>query len=143
MESLSSKQLAIVDDLLGQIRQAILDLQQWNENITNADEWLSSPDGMKTLAANCMLLEAIGEGFKNIDERTHKQLLVSRPEIPWREVVAMRNHIAHGYFDINTDLVWDVIKNDLNPLLEATDFFLAHLYELIGSPARTENSHTA
>ena len=131
MESLSSKQLEIVNDLLGQIRQAILDLQQWNETITNADEWLSSPEGMKTLAANCMLLEAIGEGFRNIDERTHKQLLVSRPEIPWREVVGMRNHIAHGYFDINTDLVWDVIKNDLGSLLEATNFFLAHLYELI------------
>ena len=91
MESLSSKQLAIVNDLLGQIKRAILDLQQWNESIKNADEWLSSPDGMKTLAANCMLLEAIGEGFRNIDERTHKQLLVSRPEIPWREVIAMRN----------------------------------------------------
>lgn len=131
MESLSSKQLEIVRDLLGQIRQAILDLQQWNENIMNADEWLSSPDGMKTLAANCMLLEAIGEGFRNIDERTHKQLLISRPEIPWREVIAMRNHIAHGYFDINTDLVWDVVQNDLAPLLEATDFFIAHLYELV------------
>ena len=131
MESLSSKQLEIVRDLLGQIRQAILDLRQWNENIMNADEWLSSPDGMKTLAANCMLLEAIGEGFRNIDERTHKQLLISRPEIPWREVIAMRNHIAHGYFDINTDLVWDVVQNDLAPLLEATDFFIAHLYELV------------
>ena len=130
MESQSSKQLAIVNDLLGQIRRAILDLQQWNENIKDADEWLSSPDGMKTLAANCMLLEAIGEGFRNIDERTHKQLLISRPEIPWREVIGMRNHIAHGYFDINTDLVWDVIQNDLGSLLEATDFFIAHLYEL-------------
>ena len=76
MESLSSKQLGIVNDLLGQIRQAILYLQQWNENVKDADEWLSSPDGMKTLAANCMLLEAIGEGFRNIDERTQKQLLV-------------------------------------------------------------------
>lgn len=131
MVSLSSKQLGIVNDLLGQIRQAIHDLQQWNENIMNPDEWLSSPEGMKTLAANCMLLEAIGEGFRNIDERTHKQLLLSRPEIPWREVIGMRNHIAHGYFDINCDLVWDVIKNDITPLLEATDFFLAHIYELI------------
>ena len=76
-----------------------------------------------------MLLEAIGEGFRNIDERTHKQLLLSRPEIPWREVIGMRNHIVHGYFDINCDLVWDVIKNDIAPLLEATDFFI----ELINS----------
>ena len=131
MESLSSKQLAIVNDLLGQIKQAILDLQQWNKSIASADDWLSSAEGMKTLAANCMLLEAIGEGFRNIDERTHKQLLVSRPEIPWREVIGMRHHIAHGYFDINADLVWDVIQNDLCSLLEATDFFITHLYELI------------
>ena len=131
MESLSFKQLGIVDDLLQQIRRAIHDLQQWNEGISDADEWLSSAEGMKTLAANCMLIEAIGEGFRNIDERTHKQLLSSRPEIPWREVIGMRNHIAHGYFDINTDLVWDVIQNDLNPLLEATEYFIAHLYEII------------
>ena len=131
MVSLSYKQLQIVEDLLKQIRQAILDLQQWNEDTNSADDWLSSPDGMKTLAADCMLLEAIGEGFRNIDERTQKQLLPLRPEIPWREVIGMRNHIAHGYFDINADLVWDVVHNDLAPLREATDYFLAHLYELI------------
>ncbi|MBR1755256.1 MAG: DUF86 domain-containing protein [Bacteroidaceae bacterium] len=131
MESLSFKKLQIVEDLLQQIRKAILDLQQWNKDMQSADAWLSSAEGMKTLAANCMLLEAIGEGFRNIDDRTHQQLLPYRPEIPWREVIGMRNHIAHGYFDINSDLVWDVIKNDLAPLLEATDYLIAHLYELI------------
>lgn len=131
MVSLSFKQLQIIEDLLQQIRQAILDIQQWNEDADSVDNWLSSPDGMRTLAADCMLLEAIGEGFRNIDERTQKQLLPLRPEIPWREVIGMRNHIAHGYFDINADLVWDVVHNDLAPLLEATDYFLAHLYELI------------
>lgn len=86
---------------------------------------------MKTLAASCMLIEAIGEGFRKIDDKTSKQLLPSRPEIPWRNVVGMRNHLAHGYFDINTDLVFDVIQNDLSPLLEATEYFLTHLYELL------------
>ena len=131
MESVSYRQLEIVEDLLQQIRQAIHDLQKWNEGINSADDWLSSAEGMKTLAANCMLIEAIGEGFRNIDERTSKLLLPHRPEIPWREVIGMRNHIAHGYFDINSDLVFDVIQNDLSPLLEATDFFLNHLFELI------------
>ncbi|MBE6255725.1 MAG: DUF86 domain-containing protein [Prevotella sp.] len=131
MESLSFKNLQIIEDLLQQIRKAILDLQQWNKDLHSADAWLSSAEGMKTLAANCMLLEAIGEGFRNIDERTHKQLLPFRPEIPWREVIGMRNHIAHGYFDINSDLVWDVIQNDIAPLLEATEYLIAHLYELM------------
>lgn len=86
---------------------------------------------MKTLAANCMLIEAIGEGFKKIDERTNKQLLPLRSDIPWREVMGMRNHIAHGYFDINTDLVFDVVRNDLQPLLDATKYFISHIHELI------------
>jgi len=63
MELLSFRQLAIVDDLLRQIRKAILDLQEWNRDIQDADDWLTSSDGMKTLAASCMLIEAIGEGY--------------------------------------------------------------------------------
>ena len=43
--------------------------------------------------------------------------------------MGMRNHIAHGYFDINAELVWDVIKNDLQPLLQAVDFFTENLYD--------------
>jgi len=36
----------------------------------------------------------------------------------------MRNHIAHGYFDIDVDVVCLILQNDLNPLLEATDYLL-------------------
>jgi len=133
MASVSYRQIGVVEDLLRQIKSAILNLQSWNQDVQSADHWLSSADGMKTLAANCMLIEAIGEGFRNIDERTAGQLLPHRPEIPWREVIGMRNHIAHGYFDINADLVWDVIRNDLSPLLDATEYFLNHLYELVST----------
>ena len=86
MEYLSYKQLEIVEDLLQQIKGAILDVQKWNENVANADDWHSSPDGMKTLAASCMLIEAIGKGYRKIDEKTAKQLLPFRSEIPWRDV---------------------------------------------------------
>jgi len=78
-----------------------------------------------------MLIEAIGEGIKRIDERTRQQLLPHRPEIPWKAVKGMRDHIAHGYFDINTDLVWDVVKNDLPALRDAIDFFIKNLYALV------------
>ena len=80
MASLSYRQLQIVEDYLGQIHHAILDLKEWNKGIDSPDTWLMSADGMKTLAANCMLLEAIGEGFKKVDVLTKRQLLPSRPE---------------------------------------------------------------
>ncbi len=131
MESLSFQQMQVVEDQLQQISKAIHQLQEWNSEVTSADDWLLSPDGMKTLAANCMLIEAIGEGFKKIDERTQGLLLKHRNEIPWKQVVGMRNHIAHGYFDINTDFVWDVIKNDLQPLADAVSFFLENLYKIL------------
>ena len=110
--------------LLVQIRTAILQLKDWNSNIISSDDYYSSPDGMKNLAASCMLIEAIGEGIKQIDKITDGRLLVSRPEIPWKDVIGIRNHIAHGYFDIDGDMVLDVVKNDLDSLLEAINFFI-------------------
>jgi uncharacterized protein with HEPN domain len=121
----------IAEDQLEQIRDAIRQLQQWNASVKSMDDFLLSPDGMKTLAADCMLIEAIGEGVKKIDNLTNRQLFVHRPEIPWRQIKDMRNHIAHGYFDINTDFVWDVIQNDLQPLLEAIEYFIKNIYTLV------------
>jgi uncharacterized protein with HEPN domain len=128
---MSFQQLRIVEDLLKQIRDSIHNLELWNASLTDVDDLLTSPDGMKTLAADCMLIEAIGEGIKRIDERTNQQLLPLRPEIPWKAVKGMRDHIAHGYFDINTDFVWDVVKNDLPALRLAIDYFIENLYDLI------------
>ena len=128
---MSLQQLRVADDLLRQIRQSICNLEMWNEHLTDADDFLTSPEGMKTLAADCMLIEAIGEGIKRVDELTQHLLLPQRPEIPWKAVKGMRNHIAHGYFDINNELIWDVIKNDLPDLHNAIDFFIEHLYETI------------
>ena len=130
MESISLQQLQVVEDQLSQIKEAIGHLQEWNRELNSVDDLLTSPSGMKTLAADCMLIEAIGENVKRIDERTKGQLFAFRPEIPWKHVKGMRNFIAHGYFDINTDYVWDVIQNDLPPLQDAIDYLLKNLYEL-------------
>ena len=131
MESMSFRQLQVIEDQLKQIREAILNMQEWNKTISSADDFHLSPEGVKTLAADCMLIEAIGEGFKRIDNKTNNSLLPLRPEIPWKQVIGMRDHIAHGYFDINSEFVWDVIANDLQPLLEATDYFLSKLFEIL------------
>ena len=131
MESISLQQLRVVEDQLIHIKEAISLLQEWNRELRCVDDLLLSPSGMKTLAADCMLIEAIGENVKRIDEKTNGQLFVLRPEIPWNLVKGMRNHIARGYFDINTDYVWDVIQNDLLPLREAIDYLHNNLYELI------------
>lgn len=139
MESISFQQLRIVEDTLGQIQQAISNLEAWNASVSDVNDLLSSPSGMKTLAADCMLIEAIGEGVKRIDERTAGKLLSARPEVPWQAVKGMRNHIAHGYFDINADLVWDVVKNDLPELRSAIDYLKENIYDII--PIDEDGTH--
>lgn len=37
-------------------------------------------------------------------------------QIPWRNMRGMRNRIAHGYFDIDLDVVWDTVQTALPPL---------------------------
>lgn len=113
-----------VKGLLLQIRNAIMQLQEWNKDVISPNDYYCSPEGMKNLAASCMLIEAIGEGIKQIDKITNSELLTERPEIPWQDVIGIRNHIAHGYFDIDGDIVFDVVKNNLAPLLTAISYFI-------------------
>ena len=67
---------------LEQINTAINQLKEWNEDVDDADSFYLSSSGMQKLAANSMLIEAIGEGIKQIDEHSDGELLPERPEIP-------------------------------------------------------------
>jgi uncharacterized protein with HEPN domain len=124
MEFTSSNKKQRVLGIFEQIRTAIGQLKEWNVDVTQADDYYLSPDGMQKLAASCMLIEAIGEGIHQIDDITEGKLFPERPEIPWEDVIGIRNHIAHGYFDIDGEVVYGVIKQDLDPLLEAIEYFL-------------------
>ena len=124
MEFTSFNERNRVKNTFEQIRTAIGQLQEWNADVNSAEDYYQSSSGMQKLAANCMLIEAIGEGIKKIDNITRGALLPERPEIPWGDVIGIRNHIAHGYFDINGYLVFSTIKNDLDELKEAIEYFI-------------------
>ena len=125
MESEFSNSVAVAHETLLNIKRAILLLKEWNVDVTSTDEWVGSPIGMQKLAGNCMLIETIGESVKKIEKRMGMDFLNLRPEIPWREIMGMRNHIAHGYFDIDDSYVLSVIQNDLDPLLVAIESLIA------------------
>ena len=112
---------------LEQINTAINQLKEWNEDVESADDYYLSSSGMQKLAADCMLIEAIGEGIRKIDDLSDGELLQGRPEIPWKDVIGIRNHIAHGYFEIDAETVLSTIKNDLDALQEAIEYFLKTL----------------
>ena len=124
MEFTSSSKRDRVLGIFQQIENAIGQLKDWNANIETAEDYYLLPDGMQKLAASCMLIEAIGEGIHQIDSLTEGKLLPERPEIPWEDVVGIRNHIAHGYFDIDGEVVLMVVQQDLDPLMEAVNHFI-------------------
>lgn len=129
MESISLDKREVLLDILHQIKDSIENLEKWNYGITDMNQLLMSPSGMQALAGNCMTIMAIGEGFRKIDKITEGRFLPLRPEIPWRQVFGLRNRIAHGYFDIDVDIISEVINDDLQPLLDATLFLIDHLKE--------------
>lgn len=120
--SLDKRQRTI--SIFRQIETAINQLTEWNRHVKTVDDYYLSSDGMQKLAASCMLIEAIGESIRQIDKITDGKLLPNRLEIPWEDVIGIRNHIAHGYFDIDGDIVLSVIQTELQPLQDAVRYFL-------------------
>ena len=69
-------------------------------------------DQMLSLAL-VRLIEIIGEAANNISLSCQNNY----PPIPWREMIGMRNRIVHAYFEVDLDVVWQVIIDDLPRLL--------------------------
>ncbi|MDE6410496.1 MAG: DUF86 domain-containing protein [Muribaculaceae bacterium] len=98
------------------IEEAIQQLIEWNENVNSTDDFACSPTGMQLLAANAMLITAIGEGINTINSKLPSFLDSYFPEIQWHAIKGMRNRIVHGYFSLDAGIVFDVIKNDIPAL---------------------------
>ena len=70
----------------------------------------------RTQKAVVMSLVIIGEAAAKLMDR-HPQFVASQADLPWRSLRGMRNRIAHGYYDINLDVVWDTVQTALPDLL--------------------------
>ena len=75
----------------------------------------------KLALAIVRLLEIIGEAADNVSEDFCEQ----HPRIPWRKIAGTRNRLAHGYFDVDLDIVWQIIVAQLPPLI-------AQLEQIVG-----------
>ena len=59
------------------------------------------------------LLEIIGEAAKNVSVETCARY----PSIPWKEIGGTRDRLIHGYFDVDWNILWDILTVDLPPLV--------------------------
>lgn len=62
--------------------------------------------------ASIKLLEIVGEASNHISQATKD----SFPEIPWRQIIGLRNILVHEYFGVDLYTIWDIIQNSIQPL---------------------------
>lgn len=101
-------------DYLEHIRQATSDALGFVEGL-NKDEFA---EDKRTQQAVIMSLVIIGEAATKIMDH-YPEFTVENAHVPWRSMRGMRNRIAHGYFDINLDVVWETVQIALPALLNA------------------------
>ncbi len=113
--------MAKIDDLtrLKHIEQAAREAISFSESRSRED--LES-NRMLSLAL-VRLIEIIGEAANGISmDRQDKY-----SEIPWRRIVGMRNRLIHAYFEIDLDIVWQVVTNDLPLILTQVNHAISEL----------------
>lgn len=66
------------------------------------------------------LLEVLGEAASGLT----KELIEAHQDVRWRDIVAMRHRLIHGYHDINLDIVWNTARRDVPKLIEQLEGML-------------------
>jgi len=91
--------------ILKDILKEIDNISKFTEGI-NYENFVS--DEMRYYAT-IRCLELIGESIRQLSEEFKK----ANPEIEWRKIVDLRNILIHEYFEIEPEIIWDVIKNEI------------------------------
>jgi uncharacterized protein with HEPN domain len=98
-----------IRDMLDHAREAVTLLDGRSRDDLEHDRVLS--------LALVRLLEVVGEAVNRIPQKVQ----VEHPEIPWSEIIGMRNRLIHGYGSIDLDIVWQIVIADLPPLVNALE----------------------
>jgi uncharacterized protein with HEPN domain len=67
-------------------------------------------------------IEIIGEAANKVSQAARR----AHPQIPWQDVIGMRHHLIHVYFDIDLDILWDTVTKDLPPLIAGLEKTLSN-----------------
>jgi len=100
-----------LEDMAGSCRKILRFIDGMSMEEFVADE--------RTYDAVVRNIEIIGEAAKNVPEEAPTVL----PDIEWRKAAGMRDMLAHAYFGIDNDILWDVVCNKIPELLAAIDSF--------------------
>jgi uncharacterized protein with HEPN domain len=96
-------------------REFILYLEDMLQSMERIEEYLGDLDFRK-FKMNYLVVDAIIRNFEIIGEASNNipgDIQEKYPEIPWRKMYGLRNLIAHEYFGIDYEMIWEIAKNNL------------------------------
>jgi len=102
-----------LSDYINHMQQAATDACSFVEGLSK-DDFLTDKRSQQAVV---MSLIIVGEAATKVMDR-YAEFAEAHSEVPWRSMRGMRNRIAHGYFEINLDVVWDTIQTALPELLK-------------------------
>jgi uncharacterized protein with HEPN domain len=76
-----------------------------------------SKSELETDRALALALVKSIEIFGEAASKVSRELRSRSPEIPWADIIAMRNRLIHSYFDVNLDIVWQTVTEELPPIV--------------------------
>ena len=94
--------------ILELIKNSLLEVEKRSERITEPNDFLISETVVILMDSICMKLSAIGESIKNLDKITNRELLSKYSEIPWKNVMGVRDFIVHHYFEVDADVIFEI-----------------------------------
>lgn len=104
-------------DLLRFVEHQTVFVLESTIEIKTPKDFMLSMNGIVLFNSTCMCLQSIGEAIRKVDNKTEGKLFAFYPETPWKQIIGMRNIISHEYLSIDHDLIFDIVKEELPPLL--------------------------
>ena len=103
---MSARQISVLEHMCEDLQDIL--------HFTHGYSFEDFQNDAKTRKAVSMSLINVGELAKQLDEA----LRARHPEIPWRDIIGMRNIAAHGYHQLNVRTLWETIEVDVGSILE-------------------------
>ncbi len=115
-------------EYLAHVAHAIEEIQAHTAGLSQ-EEYEADTKTQRAVERN---LQIVGEAVRKLSA----ELKSAHPDVPWDDVYAARNVIVHQYFGVDQKILWDVLQEDLGPLLTRVREILAGPIE----PARSAGS---
>lgn len=98
-------------------------------SLVSKEQLSDAPENMVFFDAICLNLLVIGEKLKSLDNKTNGKYLSQYPDIPWKEIMRMRDIIAHHYTDIKNEIIYKTVINDIPELRKTLGLMINDLEE--------------